>query len=115
MALRRARVGTRMRILVGRGGVMRQLGPTTRPRITAINPNAGPSAGGTAITLTGINFTGATAVNFGSNAVGFTVVDDNQITVTSPPGSGAVFVTVTTSEGTSATVSASRFTYAGAP
>ncbi|MEO8094915.1 MAG: IPT/TIG domain-containing protein [Pseudolysinimonas sp.] len=53
--------------------------------ITNINPNGGPTAGGTAVTITGVCFTGATGVTFGGIAgTSFVVVNDTTITVTSP-------------------------------
>ncbi len=36
------------------------------PTVTAISPNTGSTAGGTSVTITGTNFTGATAVKFGA-------------------------------------------------
>src|SRR5262249_25381662 len=68
--------------------------------------------GAPAVTITGTNFSGATAVRFGSNAAGsFTVDSATQITTTSPAGVGTVDVTVTTAGGTSAISSGDRFTY----
>ena len=65
------------------------------------------------MTITGTNFTGATAVKFGvTAAASFTVNSATQITATSPAGSaGAVDITVTTPGGTSATGAADQFTY----
>jgi kumamolisin len=83
------------------------------PAVTAISPSSGSSAGGDTVTVTGTGFTGATAVNFGSDAgTDVNVVSDTQLTVTSPAASasGAVDVTVTTPAGTSATSSADQFT-----
>ena len=75
------------------------------PELSGVSPNAGPTSGGTQVTITGTNLSGATAVNFGSNkATSFTVNGSTSITATSPPGSaGDVAVTVTTPEGTSST------------
>ena len=82
------------------------------PTVTNVNPNTGPTSGGTSVIITGTNFSGATAVRFGSNSAGsFTVNSATQITATSPAGIGTVDVTVTTPGGTSATSSADRFTY----
>lgn len=82
------------------------------PRITSVSPSGGPGAGGTAVTITGTGFTGATAVRFGASPVtGLTVVSDTVITVTSPPGSGTVEVRVDGPGGTSSTGPASQFTY----
>ena len=64
------------------------------------------------MTITGSGFTGATAVDFGTNpATSLTVVSDTTITVDSPAGTGTVDVTVTTPGGTSATSPADQFTY----
>ncbi|MGH9281686.1 MAG: virginiamycin B lyase family protein, partial [Acidimicrobiales bacterium] len=76
---------------------------TPLPAVYGLTPPSGPSTGGTAVTISGIGFTGATAVQFGeSGAQGFSVVDDATITATAPalPG-GRHDVTVTTPEGTS--------------
>jgi subtilase family protein/Big-like domain-containing protein/autotransporter-like protein/IPT/TIG domain-containing protein len=82
------------------------------PTVTNVNPNTGPTSGGTSVTITGTNFSGATAVSFGSNAAAsFTVNSATQITATSPAGVGTVDVTVTNENGTSATSSGDRFTY----
>ncbi len=87
------------------------------PRVTGISATAGPTAGGTGLTLSGTGFSGATAVNFGSTAVtGFTVDSDTSITVSSPPEpAGTVDVTVTSAGGTSATAADLQFMYVAPP
>ena len=87
------------------------------PTVTAVSPNKGPTAGGTVVTITGTNLTGATAVNFGANAAtSLTVNSATSITATSPTGSaGVVDVTVVTPGGTSATGAADQFTYVALP
>jgi hypothetical protein len=53
--------------------------------VDTIVPDEGPESGGTAVTLTGSGFVGATAVEFdGTPGTAFTVVNDTTITVTSP-------------------------------
>jgi hypothetical protein len=95
-----------------------EVGTMTRPpTVTGVNPNQGPRAGSTVVTITGTDFTGATGVRFGSNAAtNVTVVSDTQITATAPAGQpgATVDVTVTTTRGTSATNSADQFTYQNA-
>jgi hypothetical protein len=83
------------------------------PPAFSVNPPTGPPAGGTDVTITGSGFTGATAVNFGTvDAASFTVISDNQISATSPPGTLTVDVTVTTPQGTTVpTNPGSKFTY----
>ncbi|OPF75582.1 hypothetical protein VT50_0224465 [Streptomyces antioxidans] len=81
--------------------------------ISSVSPAAGSTGGGTQVTLTGSNFTQATAVRFGPNfALSYTVVSATQITAVSPPGSGTVQITVTTPGGTSNGVA---FGYAASP
>jgi hypothetical protein len=77
------------------------------PIVKQLTPRAGPCAGGTAVTITGANLLGATAVYFGSiSATSFTVNSATSITAFAPSEpSGRVAVTVTTSEGTSRAVS----------
>ena len=55
------------------------------PVIASLDPDHGPAEGGTSVTITGRNFTGATAVRFGANAATFTVDSDSQITAVPPP------------------------------
>jgi hypothetical protein len=73
------------------------------PIVTGLSPNQGPASGGTTVTLTGANFSGATAVLFdGVAADSFTVVSATQITVVTPAhAAGAAAVTVITPGGTS--------------
>ncbi len=90
--------------------------PVALPQIAKLEPNSGEEAGGTVVTITGSNFTGATAVKFGpNNAASFTVNSDNSITAASPPGTGTVDVTVMTPHGTSYASPRDFFNYVGAP
>ncbi len=90
--------------------------PPQAPSVGSLAPTSGAISGGTLVTITGTNLTGATAVDFGSSAAtGVTVVSSTQVTAISPPGSGVVNVVVTTPNGTSATSSGDQFTYAFPP
>ena len=83
------------------------------PAVSGLSATSGPTTGGTAVVLTGSNFTGATAVNFGSVSADFTVLSDNSIEAFAPAqAAGAVNVTVSTYSGTSSPVS---YTYTAAP
>ena len=83
------------------------------PAIITVMPNMGPLAGGTTVTITGANFTGATSVKFGATpATSFTVDSDTQITAVAPAGAGTVQATVATAGGTSNGVS---YTYVPTP
>ena len=84
------------------------------PSITSVSPASGPVPGGTSVTITGTNFTGATAVKFGAiDAASYNVDSATQITASTPAatGAGTVDVTVTTAVGTSAISAADQFTY----
>ena len=87
------------------------------PSVTNISPASGTIAGGTTVTITGTNLTGARGVKFGTtSAASFTVNSATQITASSPLGQvGAVDITVTTPIGISATSSADQFSYFAAP
>jgi len=96
--------------------------PTTlvaAPTVTQISPATGTYQGGTSVVITGTDFTGATAVSFGSTVLpstSFIVNSPTQITAVSPAGTaGVVDVTVTTASGKSATSSADKFTYSSLP
>ena len=40
--------------------------PPPAPAVSAVSPASGPSTGGTSVTITGSGFTGASAINFGT-------------------------------------------------
>src|SRR4029077_6097929 len=89
--------------------------PPPVPTIANVNPGAGPAAGGTSVTITGTNLSGATAVKFGTaNPASFTVNSDTSITAVSPSGTGTVDVTVTTPGGNSSTTAVDQFSYSAA-
>jgi len=86
------------------------------PTVTSMSPTSGPATGGTTVTITGTNFSGARAVTFGGTmASGYTVNSTTQITATAPAGTGTVDVRVITAGGTSATSAADQYTYVAAP
>lgn len=74
---------------------------TDAPTVTSLSPNTGAAAGGTAVTITGKDFTGATAVTFGGTAgTSRVVVNDTTITIVTPAKTaGAYDVVVTTPSG----------------
>jgi hypothetical protein len=74
------------------------------PTIKKVAPATGSAGGGTAVTLTGTGFTGATAVMFGSTgSSSFVVNSATSITARSPEQApGVVALQVTTPAGTSA-------------
>ncbi|WP_327287385.1 IPT/TIG domain-containing protein [Streptomyces sp. NBC_01198] len=83
------------------------------PVLSSIVPNTGPAAGSSTVTLNGSSFTGAISVTFGANAaLTYSVDTSAKITAVTPPGTGAVAVTVRTPGGTSNSVT---YTYAATP
>ena len=92
------------------------LGTRLTPSFAAVSPSTGPVAGGTSVTISGANFTGTTAVSFGSApAASFTVNSASSIRATSPShAAGTVDITVTGPSGTSALMGADKFTFATA-
>jgi hypothetical protein len=96
--------------------------------VTSVVPDVGPTAGGTAVVITGQGFTGTTGaagVTFGGNdATTYNVVDDSTIDATSPAGAAGtinVIVTNTSLNETPPSLDSSfpvvgdEFTYEAAP
>ncbi len=80
--------------------------------VLSVSPSSGPAPGGSTVSLTGIGFTGATSVKFGSLAISnFTVTSDKSITVVSPPGTGKVDISVIAPGGPSALGTPDLYTY----
>lgn len=70
------------------------------PTVTSVSPNSGSTAGGTSVTLTGTNFTGATGVTFdGAAATSVNVVSPTSITATTPAGTGGTASVIVTTPG----------------
>ena len=90
---------------------------TATVAVTGISPAFGPTTGGTVVEISGTNFTSASTVVFGANAA--TNVSYNsttgKITATSPAGTGATNVRVTTAGTQSANDSTKQFTYYAPP
>ncbi len=68
------------------------------PAITSFTPTSGIA--GTVVTITGLNFTGATQVKFNGTAATFTVNSNTQISATAPAGVTTGKISVTTPDGT---------------
>jgi Glycine rich protein/IPT/TIG domain len=96
--------------------------PPVVPTVSEVNPNSGPTTGGTAITITGTGFVSGAKVVIGQgNGAGAGAIAATSVTVVSPTeitavtGGGAIAGTfnafVTTSIGTSAGNSGADFTY----
>jgi hypothetical protein len=76
-------------------------GTVTEFAITSVDPEAGSTAGGDAITITGTGFSNPTSVTFGGAAATIQKADQTTIVVTSPPHEeGTVIIVVTNGDGT---------------
>jgi len=91
------------------------------PIVSSLNPSTGAPSGGNEVEISGQNFSGVTAVKFGStNATSYEVISSTLIKAIAPAGSKTVHVQVTTSTGavpSSPVGSASTYHYVavGAP
>ena len=87
----------------------------TPPTITSFTPTTGSTLGGTTVTITGTNFSGATAVKFGTtSATTFTVTSTTKIVAkTKAHAAGTVKVKVSTPGGTG--TSTGNYTFAVPP
>lgn len=85
------------------------------PTVTGLSAAAGPTRGGTVLTVTGTHFSGTTRVTFGTYpGTQLSVLSSTQLRVTTPARpAGAVYVRVTTAAGTSG--SSPTFTYDAVP
>ena len=102
--------------LTGNGVTSAPPPPPAGPVITSITPSAGPTSGGTSVTINGTGFTGATTVRFGSVAATFRLNSSTKITAVAPAQAASTRdISVKTSAGTSAAVAADKFTYQAAP
>ena len=87
----------------------------TASTVSSVLPNFGSTLGGTAITITGANLTGASSVTVGEvAATSVVVVSSTSVTAVTPAGTvGAQSVAVTTPSRT--TTATNAFTYFGLP
>ena len=87
-------------------------GSPPAPSISSFTPSSG--AVGTAVTITGSNFTGATSVKFnGTPAASFTVDSSTKLRTTVPAGATTGRISVTTADGTALSANGFTVTTAG--
>ena len=86
------------------------------PQITGLLPSFGPSTGGTSVLISGIGFTGASAVFFGAvQAIEFVVESDSLIRAVTPKGVSTVDVRVVTPAGESLSTPFDLFNFTPLP
>lgn len=93
-------------VACGGGGMSTPTAPKQTPTITSFAPTSGIA--GDAVTISGMNLSGATAVRFNGTTATFSVTGSTSVTTSVPAGATTGKITVTTSSGTAA--SASDFT-----
>jgi hypothetical protein len=83
------------------------------PTLSSFSPSSGSIEGGYPVTLTGSDFSGATAVSFGDTPAIFTAKSDTEIVATAPPTSTprTVGITVETIAGVTSPTTTNQFTY----
>jgi alpha-tubulin suppressor-like RCC1 family protein len=82
------------------------------PVLRTLSTTSGPGGGETTVTITGSEFVGVTAVDFGASpASSFEVTSPTSIIAVSPAGAGTVNVTVSAAGGTSAISKHDQFGY----
>ncbi len=87
---------------------------TSGPIVDAVNPDNGPTTGGTIVVITGKNFAAPLTINFGANpATSFNINSATQITVLSPanPVAGPTDIRVTKGADVSPINPAAKFNY----
>ncbi len=93
--------------------------PPSPPVVTSLSPTSGPMTGGTVVTIVGANFSGATAVDFGTGAGSDIAVNTagTSLTVKTPAVGYAqtVAVTVVSPAGHSAGSAGAQFAYVEVP
>ncbi|HAN70786.1 MAG TPA: hypothetical protein DCQ36_04235, partial [Actinobacteria bacterium] len=84
------------------------------PTLTSVTPSSGAASGGTSLTLTGTNLSGATAVTVGGAAATITSAGATSVVATTPAGTaGSTTVTVTTPGGSASLAGAFTYTASG--
>ncbi|MFK4184523.1 beta strand repeat-containing protein [Streptomyces sparsogenes] len=82
------------------------------PALISLSPPSGPAAGGNTVVINGLGLALTTAAHVGAASVPFTVLNDNQVSVTVPIGTGTAGINLTTPGGTSNSL---VYTYVPAP
>jgi len=89
--------------------------PAKSPKVTAVAPNSGATAGGNQVTISGTDFdpaAGATTVNFGTTAgLNVSCASTTTCTATSPAGNGNVDIVVSVAGQPSPATSSDQYTY----
>jgi hypothetical protein len=86
------------------------------PTVSSVNPNGGPPAGGTAVSITGTNFAApATVTVGGAPATGVVVASPTRITATTPAHAAGIVDVVVQTNGMSATLASGYFYFTPPP
>jgi sugar lactone lactonase YvrE len=103
---------------IGAGDLQSLASGLPQPRVQAVSPGAGPTSGGTVVTISGANFGDATEVRFGgAQANAFEVRSQSTIIATAPAlaQAGIVDVMVGNQDGSSAIAEVDKFNFGTPP
>lgn len=85
---------------------------TYLPLVSSVSPTSGSATGYTSVTINGSNFTGTTAVRFGTtNAVAFSILSDSRIVAVAPEGTAGATVRVYVQNAAGTTTSVANYKY----
>lgn len=85
---------------------------TYLPLVSSVSPTSGSAAGYTAVTISGSNFTGTTAVRFNTtNAVSFSILSDSRIVAYAPEGTAGATVRIYVQNAFGTTTSVANYKY----
>jgi Glucose / Sorbosone dehydrogenase/IPT/TIG domain len=99
--------------LATQDGVLSRFAPSAPPvpSIATLSPASGLTRGGTRVTITGSNFTGATAVSFGSVPATVQVANPSTLTAQAPPQPPGVVNVTVSNPGAPPAVKVAAFAY----
>lgn len=88
--------------------------PANPPTVSSLDVTQGPAAGGTRVTVTGTNLTGATSITVGGTAAPLGTITSTTVAFTTPAKTAGTYSVAVTTPGGTATLE-SAYTYLAAP
>lgn len=82
-------------------------------QIDLLEPSRGPLSGGTPVIVRGVGFDEETVISFGNSPVAVTFIDEETLTLTTPPAAVEAIIDVTVENATERTILRAAYTYTG--